>query len=114
MSGLLTLAIKAFVAGAMVVLFALIGEAVKPKRFAGLFAAAPAIALASLLITVLTKGAPAAVPLTVGMLADSAGMVAYCLVALFTLDRFHALAGSLTAWAAWFLVAGAIYFTVLR
>jgi hypothetical protein len=48
------------------------------------------------------------------MLAGSAGMLAYCLVCLVTLDRLHALAGSLTAWAAWFVVAGGIYFAVVR
>jgi hypothetical protein len=70
--------------------------------------------LASLLITALTWGAPAAVPFTVGMLAGSAEMVAYCLVWLVALDRLHALAGSVTAWAAWMVVAGGIYFAVLR
>ena len=114
MGPLLTLLVKAIVAGVLVVLFALIGEAVRPKRFAGLFGAAPAIALASLLITALTRGASAAVPFTLGMLAGSAGMVAYCVVCLVTLDRLHALAGSVTAWVAWVLVAGGIYFAVLR
>lgn len=70
--------------------------------------------LAALVVKALSKGAPASVPFTVGMLAGSAGMLAYCLVCLVTLDRLHALAGSLTAWAAWFVVAGGIYFAVVR
>lgn len=35
------------------VLFSLIGQVLKPKSFAGLFVAAPAVALASLLLTTL-------------------------------------------------------------
>ncbi len=46
-----------FVAGGVVVsLFAMIGAAVKPKSFAGLFGAAPSVALATISLTVLSKG----------------------------------------------------------
>jgi hypothetical protein len=46
-----------FIAGGLVVsLFAALGEVLKPKRFAGLFAAAPSVALATLGLTILTEG----------------------------------------------------------
>src|SRR5205807_9417871 len=92
----------------MVVLFALIGEAVKPKRFAGLFAAAPAIALASPLITALARGAPAAVPFTLGMLAGSAARGASRLVCPVTSVLLPAPTGSRTAGVAGVSDAGAI------
>src|SRR5580698_6778744 len=46
-----------FVAGgAMVSAFAVIGDILKPKSFAGLFGAAPSVALATLALTIVTNG----------------------------------------------------------
>src|SRR5690348_12334194 len=46
-----------FVIGGLVVsLFAMFGDALKPKSFAGLFGAAPSVALATLAITVASDG----------------------------------------------------------
>ena len=48
-----------FLAGGIAVsAFAALGDALRPKSFAGLFGAAPSIALATLLITLSHKGAP--------------------------------------------------------
>ena len=102
-------AARAIIGGAAVVGFSLVGEAGRPKRFAGLFAAAPSVALASLAITVVEKGRLATVPYAKGMLFGSAGMLAYCLVTLFLVERLHALLGSLISWLAWFIVAGGLY-----
>lgn len=107
-------AVKAVVGGFAVVGFSLLGEAGRPKRFAGLFAAAPSVAVASLAITVLSKGPTGTVPYAEGMLIGSAAMVAYCLVSLVLIDRLRALLGSLVGWLAWFLVAGGLYLTVGR
>ena len=100
---------KALTGGIAVVAFSLIGQAGHPKRFSGLFAAAPSVALASLAMTVLSKGAGATVPYAQGMLIGSAGMVAYCLVSLVLINRLHALVGSSLAWLAWLAVAGGLY-----
>lgn len=106
MSDVALIAIKAVMGGLFVVAFSLIAEVVRPKRFAGLFAAAPAVAFASMLITVVVKGPEVAATMSRGMLIGSAGMLAYCLCCLFTIGRLRALLGSLTAWIAWFAVAG--------
>ena len=46
-----------FIIGGLVVsLFAAFGDAVKPKSFAGLFAAAPSVAMATLGLTIMTEG----------------------------------------------------------
>jgi hypothetical protein len=50
------LAIRFVVGGFVVSFFAMIGGALKPKSFAGLFAAAPSVALATISLTVLKKG----------------------------------------------------------
>ena len=44
------------IGGTVVSIFALLGDLVKPKSFAGLLGAAPSVALATLSLTVLTKG----------------------------------------------------------
>ena len=48
--------IRMLVGGAMVSSFALLGDVIKPKRFAGLFGAAPSVALASLIFAAKTQG----------------------------------------------------------
>ena len=72
------------------------------------------MALASLAITVVAKGPDATIPYAQGMLIGSAGMVAYCLVSLYLINRLHALVGSILAWLAWFAVAGGLYLATGR
>jgi uncharacterized membrane protein (GlpM family) len=107
------LAIKAVAGGALVVVFALISEAVSPKRFAGLFGAAPAVALAGLTITVLDKGALDAHESGLGMLAGSAGMVAYAACVVPLLHRLKSNLASATALVVWLAVAAAVAVPVL-
>ena len=46
-----------FVIGGLIVsLFALVGDLIKPKSFAGIFGAAPSVALATLALTIASKG----------------------------------------------------------
>ena len=48
--------IRLLVGGAIVSLFAIIGDVLKPKSFAGLFGAAPSVALATIALTVKSEG----------------------------------------------------------
>ena len=106
--------LKSIVGGLAVVAFSLLGQAGHPKRFAGLFSAAPSVALASLAMTLMTRGPDATVPYAQGMLIGSAGMIAYCVVSLLLIDRLHALLGSVLAWLAWFAVAGGLFLALGR
>ena len=106
--------LKAAVGGLAVVGFPLVGQAGHPKRFAGIFAAAPSVALASLAMTVVARGPKASVPYAQGMLIGSAGMLAYCLASLLLINRLHALVGSILAWVVWFAVAGGLYLAAGR
>ena len=114
MQELVPIALKALVGGAFVVAFSLVAESATPKTFSGLFSAAPSIALASLFITSLMKGPSTATAQATGMLLGSAGMVAYCLLGIFTVGRMHALAGSLAAFLGWLVVAGGLALAFLR
>jgi hypothetical protein len=108
------LAVKALAGGVGVVVFALIGEVVRPKKFAGLFAAAPSLALAGLLVTVLDRGPSAAAQAALGMAAGGAGMVVFCVVAAWTIPRLRATRGSLVAMVGWGGTAAIAYLAFLR
>jgi uncharacterized membrane protein (GlpM family) len=48
--------LRFIIGGFLVSLFSLIGDLIKPKSFAGIFGAAPSIALATLALTIASKG----------------------------------------------------------
>jgi uncharacterized membrane protein (GlpM family) len=104
----LILIIKGLAGGSLVVTFALVSEVVSPKRFAGLFSAAPSVALAGLVVTLLDKGPHDARENSLGMLAGCAGMVAYAAAAVFLLRRGRTWLGVLGALGAWAVVAVAV------
>jgi|SRR5579859_1202555 len=106
--------VKALIGGALVVVFALVAEAVEPKRLAGVFGAAPAIALASLSVTVVSDGANKAGQASLGMTAGAAAMICYCLLVSALLERLKALRASLTALLGWLAITTPLYFGLLR
>jgi uncharacterized membrane protein (GlpM family) len=108
MSDWATIPIRAAAGGLLVLAFALLSEGVKPKRFAGLFSAAPAVAIAGLVVTLATGPASDAEDGTQGMLAGAAGMAAYAIAVVALLKRYSAHAASAMAMVAWFAVAGAL------
>jgi uncharacterized membrane protein (GlpM family) len=107
-SDLLTIVVKALAGGALVVVFALISEAATPKRFAGLFAAAPAVALAGLTITVLTKGAHDARDSSTTMMAGATAMAVYATVVVALLRGEGSRTATAAAMAVWVAVAAAL------
>src|SRR5437763_11315852 len=108
MHEVLVLAVKGLAGGCLVVAFALLSECLAPKRFAGLFGAAPAVALAGLTIVLLDKGAHDAHENAVGMIAGGAGMIAYAAAAVMLLRRMRASRTAVAALGAWVLVAAAV------
>lgn len=108
------IAIKAAAAGSLVVAFALLGQVLRPKWFAGLFSAAPSIAIASLIVTVADKGDRAATSAAIGMVFGAVGFVAFALCARPLLNRFHAVVASALAAVVWVCVAIGGYFAILR
>ncbi|WP_214105497.1 DUF3147 family protein [Acrocarpospora catenulata] len=98
---------RGLLGGLLVMVFAMAGETVTPKRFAGIFAAAPAVALAGMTVTVLDQGSRPLAESALGMIAGSVALVAYCAVAVPLVRSLGALAGSVTALAVWAAVAGA-------
>ncbi|SDJ03589.1 DUF3147 family protein [Nonomuraea jiangxiensis] len=109
MSQVWLLAGRGLLGGVLVMVFAVIGEMTTPKRFAGIFAAAPAVAIAGMTITALHAGSHALEASAFGMMAGAAGMVVYCASAVLLVRRLGAFLGSLTALVAWAAVAGTIW-----
>jgi uncharacterized membrane protein (GlpM family) len=108
------LAIRAVNGGVFVVVFALIGEVLKPKRLAGLFGAAPSIALANLLVVIADKGDRYAGRELEAMIFGAVGFVAYCLAERVLLMRWHTIPASVASCGAWAALALGGYFGVLR
>lgn len=96
---------KALAGGVFVLLSALIAETITPKRLAGLFAAAPSVALGSLLVTVNTKGHPDATIAAKGMVVGAVAFTLYCLAAVPALGRYGGVRGSSLALILWFAAA---------
>jgi hypothetical protein len=68
------------IGGAVVSLFAAMGDVFRPKSFAGLFGAAPSIACASLALALLYKGAGYAAIEARSMMVGAAAFVIYAWV----------------------------------
>ena len=114
MSQLGPLAIRGLAGGALVVLFSVAGELLRPKSFAGIFAAAPSVALASLLVTAASQGGSAVWESALGMVAGAVALVAACVIGIDSVKRFRALRGSLGSILVWLVVAGGLYEVTLR
>lgn len=85
-----------FIAGGLFVsLFAIIGDVVRPKSFAGLFGAAPSIALATLGIAWFQHGSPYAGIQARAMILGSITLLCYSIAVCQILMRTRA--GALTA-----------------
>jgi uncharacterized membrane protein (GlpM family) len=113
MHEVLILAVKGLAGGCLVVAFALLSECLSPKRFAGLFGAAPAVALAGLAIVLLDKGAHDAHQQAVGMLAGCAGMIAYAGATIALLRRLRASRAAALGLVAWVVPAALVAVPVL-
>jgi Protein of unknown function (DUF3147) len=110
------LLIRFVVGGLIVSAFAVIGDILRPKTFAGIFGAAPSVALATLGLTFFTKGGTVASIEGRSMIAGAAALFVYSVVSgRFLLDRqARALTIASSAAGAWLLVAFALWGLFLR
>jgi uncharacterized membrane protein (GlpM family) len=101
----MSLALRGLTGGLLVVSFSVLAEAATSKRLAGVFSGAPSVALASLLLTIMKRGAAPLPTLANGMCIGATAFVAYVLTVLFFATRLHPLPATLLAWAIWLVVA---------
>jgi len=103
------LAIKMLNGGLFVVGFALVGEILQPKRFAGLFSAAPSVALANMIVVIAGKGYGDGIANTRGMLVGAVAFVVSALGGVVLIRRYRAMLGSVLMAVIWLGVAGLGY-----
>ena len=83
------IAIRFLIGGSLVCVFAALGDVFKPKSFAGLFAAAPSIALATLALTVAHDGAQFAAREARSMIAGAVPLWLYTSWVAWACGRLH-------------------------
>jgi hydrogenase-4 membrane subunit HyfE len=108
--------IRFFVGGLVVSSFAIIGDILKPKSFAGLFGAAPSVALATLALTVANDGRLYAATEARSMIAGAIAFFAYASLVSWILMRGRSAALKITVGALplWFALALGIWGYWLR
>lgn len=114
MNEIALLVIRVLAGGALVAAFSVLSDALKPKMFSGLFAGAPSVATISLLVTGIAMGPAKETKSAMGMIAGAIGLVAYGILAALLVKHLNAAVGSLLAWVAWVIPAGALYWYFLR
>jgi hypothetical protein len=99
--------LRFFAGGIAVSAFAALGDTLRPKSFAGLFGAAPSIALATLLITLSQKGAPFAAVEGRSMIVGAFALAAYSWVVCVLLKKFllSSWTATMAALVVWFVAA---------
>ncbi len=110
------IAVRFLLGGLIVSAFAVLGNFFKPKTFAGLFGAAPSVALATITLTVLKNGKSYAGIEARSMLAGAIALCCYCYVVMFLLTRWKvpALRATIASIAIWFCVAFALWFSFIK
>ena len=97
-----------FLAGGIAVsAFAALADALRPKRFAGLFGAAPSIALATLVLTLSQKGAPFAAVEGRSMIVGAFALALYSWTVCVFLKKvlLSSWTATIAALVVWFAVA---------
>ena len=113
----MTEALARFLIGGLVVsAFATIGGLFKPTSFAGLFGAAPSVALATLALVISKSGRAYAGTECRSMMAGAAGLCLYSILVSQLLARFRllALTAALFAIPLWFLIAFGLWRLLVR
>jgi Protein of unknown function (DUF3147) len=99
--------VRFIVGGAFVSAFAMLGDVLRPKSLAGLFGAAPSVALATLGVAIYQHGAGYAAVQSQAMMAGAVALAVYSLVVCHLLirARVRALPATLLSLLVWLIVA---------
>ena len=105
--------IRFLLGGAIVSLFSLAGDLIQPKSLAGIFGAAPSVAIATLALAFASSDGGAAKASAQGMtmIAGAMAFILYCLLTAWLMRREHlpAWLAAGASWAQWGTVAIGLY-----
>jgi hypothetical protein len=108
--------VRFLVGGAVVSAFAAVGDVLKPKSFAGLFGAAPSVALATLGLTLFAEGGSYTAIEGRSMIAGAAALFAYASVVSWIMMRYKVKALMITTCSIplWFGVAFSAWYLCIK
>jgi len=108
--------LRFFLGGVVVSAFAVLGDLFKPKSFAGLFGAAPSVALATLGLTVVTEGASLAALEARSMMAAAIAFFVYASGVSWVMMHYkaHALSVTICFIPLWLSIAFGLWSIWLR
>ena len=108
--------IRFFAGGAIISLFATLSDVLKPKGFAGLFAAAPSVALVTLALTLVNEGKEFASIEARSMVFGALAFVIYGILCVYLMGVRRTKAGpaALGGLAVWGLVAWSLWAIFLK
>jgi hypothetical protein len=104
--------VRFLVGGIAVSAFAMLGDILKPKSFAGLFGAAPSVALVTLGIAIYQHGPSYAASQSLSMMAGAIALIIYCIVVcqLLIRARMRALPATMASIVVWLFAAFGLWF----
>ncbi len=104
------------IGGVVVSAFAMLGDVFRPKSFAGLFSAAPSIALGTISLTIVHSGRDFAAVEARSMVLGAVAFALYATLVSRLLARFplSTLLTSVALLSVWFAASYALWYTVLR
>jgi Protein of unknown function (DUF3147) len=110
------LLLRFLIGGVVVSSFAFLGDLFRPKSFAGLFGAAPSVALASLSIAVIHDGRSYAASEAHSMISGAVAFFAYASCVSWTMMRqkWSALSASIKCAPVWLAIALGLWALFLR
>lgn len=103
--------LRFLVGGAVVSVFAMLGDVLRPKSFAGLFSAAPSVALATLGIAVYQHNASYAATQSLSMMCGAIALSIYGVVVcqLLVRARMKAMPATLLSIGVWLVAAFSLW-----
>jgi hypothetical protein len=110
------LILRFLLGGVIVSAFSVIAEVLRPKRFAGLFGAAPSVALATLPLTIHTNGALYAATEVRSMIAGAVAFLIYawCVSRILIRGKHTTLLTTTALLPLWIAAAAGLYWIFLR
>jgi hypothetical protein len=114
--GLKEILFRFLVGGLVVSIFSALGDVLKPKSFAGLFGAAPSVALATLSLTIASNGIAYAAVEARSMVGGAVALLAYTFLVTWVMFRYtpSTLLVAVGLLSTWLATALGIWFFLLK